>query len=148
MEQPEKTERGMIKRKDFIKLVILLSFLTVALPLITFLMPLMENLSARNNGTPQECTAIAMGTKSSGKSFINYTTFLTEDGKKVDIRSSYQDFVGRKTTLLVYNNEACRQSYEVPKLTAIFIVWSIVMVLCWIGMIWCIVKKRICTNKE
>jgi len=148
MEQPTKTEPGQLKRKDFIKIIIVLSILTVALPLFTFLMPRTENLSARHNGTPQECTAVTMGTKSNVKSFMNYTTFVTEDGEKVDVRSSYKDYVGRKTTLLVYGNEACRQNYEIPKLTFIFIVWSIFMVLSWGGLIYTLVKKKIKIVKE
>ncbi|WP_028504863.1 hypothetical protein [Ruminococcus sp. FC2018] len=148
MKQPTKREPGQLKRKDFLKFIIVFSILTVALPLVTFIMPRMENLSARHNGTPQECTAVAMGTKSSGKSFINYTTFVTEDGKKVEVRSSYEDYVGRKTTLLVYKNEACRQNYEVPKLTTIFIVWSIFMVLGWGGLIYTLVRKKIKIVKE
>ena len=148
MKQPTKREPGQLKRKDFLKFIIVFSILTVALPLVTFIMPRMENLSARHNGMPQECTAVAMGTKSSGKSFINYTTFVTEDGKKVEVRSSYEDYVGRKTTLLVYKNEACRQNYEVPKLTTIFIVWSIFMVLGWGGLIYTLVRKKIKIVKE
>ena len=89
MEQQTKREPGQLKRKDFLKLIIVMGILTIALPLVEFIMPRMENLSARSNGTPQECTAVAMGTKSSGKSFSNYTTFVTPDGKKVEVRSSY-----------------------------------------------------------
>lgn len=148
MEQPTKTEPRQIKRKDFINIIITLSILTVALPLFAFLMPRMEKLSVRHNGTPQECTAVDMGTKPSGRSFMNYTTFVTEDGKKFDVRSSYEDYIGRKTTLLVYNNEACRQNYEIPKLTAIFIVWSIFMVIIWGGFINTMIRKKIKIVKE
>ena len=148
MEQPTKREPVQLKRKDFLKFIIVMGILTIALPLVEFIMPRMENLSARSNGTPQECTAVAMGTKSSGKSFINYTTFVTPDGKKVEVRSSYEDYIGRKTTLLVYKNEACRKDYEIPKLTTIFIIWSIFMVLGWGGFIYVLVRKKITIVKE
>lgn len=148
MEQPRKLERGQIRRKDFIKLIIVFSFLTVALPLVTFFMPTINGWSAYKLGKPQECTAIAMGSRSSGRSFMNYTTFVTQDGNKVDIYSSCKDYVGRKTTLLVYKDKACRQNYEVPKLTAIFIIWSIVMVLGWGGLIYALIRKKIHIVKE
>jgi hypothetical protein len=148
MEQPRKLERGQIRRKDFIKLIIVLSFLTVALPLVTFFLPTINGLSAYMHGEPQECTAIAMGSRFSGRSFMNYTTFVTQDGNKVDIYSSYQDYVGRKTTLLVYKDKACRQSYEIPKLTLIFIIWSICMVLGWGGLIYCLIRKKLKIVKE
>ena len=148
MEQPIKREPVQLTRKDFIRIIILLSILTVALPLFTFLMPRLEKLSVRHNGTPQECTAVDMGTKPNGRSFMNYTTFVTQDGKEFDVRSSYEDYIGRKTTLLVYGNEACRQNYEIPKLTLIFIVWSIFMVIIWGGFIYNMIRKKIKIVKE
>lgn len=148
MKQLTKRDPVQLKRKDLLKLIIVFSILTAALLLVTFLLPRMENLSARTNGTPQECTAVAMGTKSNGRSFMNYTTFVTQDGKKVQVRSSYKDYVGRKTTLIVYKNEACRRDYEVPKLTTIFIIFIILMLLGWGGLIYTLVRKKIKIVKE
>ena len=148
MEPPRKLERGQITRKMYIRVIILLGVLTVAIPLVAVLKPIISGWSARQLGTPEECTAISMRTKTEVRSSTNVTTFVTPDGTKVEVESSYKDYVGRKTVLLVYGDKACRQEFEFPKLTTLYIIMIILLAFCWIVLIFCRVTKRFVVVKE
>ena len=127
MQAPQRIERGHITRKMFIRIIVLFIVLTVG---------------------PQECTATAMRNKTEVRNSTNYTTFVTESGYEYEVESSYKDYVGRKTTLLLYRDKACRQKYEIPKLTTLHIITVLLLVLCWGTLIICLITKKITIVKE
>ncbi len=132
----------------YIRVIILFCVLTVAIPLFIVIKPIINGWSARQLGAPEECTAISMRTKAEVRSSTNVTVFVTQDGTKVEVESSYKDYVGRKTVLLVYGDKACRQDFEFPKLTALYIIMLILLVFCWVTLIFCRITKRIVVVKE
>lgn len=148
MEEPKKLERGKMPRKMFIRIIILFSALTVGIAAMILLNPIIKGWSAYNLGRPQECTATAMRNKTEVRNSTNYTTFVTESGYEYEVVSSYKDYVGRKTTLLLYRDQACRQKYEIPKLTTLHIIMVLLLALCWGTLIICLITKKITIVKE
>ena len=148
MQAPQRIERGHITRKMFIRIIVLFIVLTVGISAMILLNPIIKGWSAYKLGRPQECTATAIRNKTEVRNSTNYTTFVTESGYEYEVESSYKDYVGRKTTLLLYRDKACRQNYEIPKLTTLHIIMVLLLVLCWGTLIICLITKKITIVKE
>lgn len=138
----------MIKRKDYIKVLILLGVMTIAMPLVFFLKAYMSGFGARSLGKPQECTAISIQSVSKGRTSEYVTTFVTESGTQVEAATTNKDYVGRKTTLLVYEKEGARQEFELPKITMIYYVMIGLIVVCWGSFLYYRITKKFTVIKE
>lgn len=120
-------------KKDFWKYVLFcvaftLGWLVLCSPFRAYL-----DVITRFNGDAVNCELTEMyfekGSRGSG---TYYSIFVTENGTELTIQSSYQDYIGRRTELLMLPGVAQRKALECTKLAVMDWMMFFLVVFSWV----------------